>query len=90
MEFMKNFGFQMSIYFRKIFQDFPKFFDKISNPENKTKSKFLEFVDKSKQMKLKIKCQKQLKKRRKQILNRKILKKKYFTYQYLTSTDRRN
>jgi len=31
-EFMKNFGFQMSIFFRKIFHDFPKFFDKISNP----------------------------------------------------------
>jgi len=29
---MKNFGFQMSIYFRKMFQDFPKIFDKISNP----------------------------------------------------------
>jgi len=24
--------FQMSIFFRKIFHDFPKFFDKISNP----------------------------------------------------------
>jgi len=35
MEFMKNFGFQMSIFFRKIFQDFPKFFDKISNPKIK-------------------------------------------------------
>jgi len=32
MESMKNFGFQMSIFFRKIFRDFPKFFDKISNP----------------------------------------------------------
>jgi len=32
MEFMENFGFQMSIFFRKIFPDFPKFFDKISNP----------------------------------------------------------
>ena len=30
---MKNFGFQMSISFRKIFHDFPKFFDKISNPQ---------------------------------------------------------
>jgi len=30
-EFMKNFGFQMSIFFRKIFHDFSKFFDKISN-----------------------------------------------------------
>jgi len=30
----KNFGFQMSIFFflRKMFQDFLKFFDKISNP----------------------------------------------------------
>jgi len=28
MDFMKNFGFQMSIFFRKIFHDFPKFFDK--------------------------------------------------------------
>jgi len=32
MEFMKNFGFQMFIFFRKIFNDFPKFFDKIPNP----------------------------------------------------------
>jgi len=32
MEFMKNFGFQMSIFFLKTFNDFPKFFDKISNP----------------------------------------------------------
>jgi len=32
MEFMKNFGFQMSIFFRKVFHDFLKFFDKISNP----------------------------------------------------------
>jgi len=32
MEFMNNFGFQMSIFFLKIFHDFPKFFDKISNP----------------------------------------------------------
>jgi len=32
---MLNFGFQMSIFFRKIFHDFPKFFDKIFNPENK-------------------------------------------------------
>jgi len=32
MEFMMNFGFQMSIFFRKIFHDFPKFFDKIFNP----------------------------------------------------------
>jgi len=35
MEFMKNFGCQMSIFFRKIFHDFPKLSDKISNPENK-------------------------------------------------------
>ena len=32
MEFMMNIVFQMSIYFRKIFHDFPKFFDKIFNP----------------------------------------------------------
>jgi len=29
---MKNFGFQMSVFFRKVFHDFSKFFDKISNP----------------------------------------------------------
>jgi len=28
----KNFGFQMSIFFRKIFHEFPKFFDKIFHP----------------------------------------------------------
>jgi len=32
MEFMKNIGFQISTFFRKIFHDFQKFFDKISNP----------------------------------------------------------
>jgi len=32
MEFMKNFAFQMSIFFRKMFHYFPKMFDKISNP----------------------------------------------------------
>jgi len=32
MEFMKNFLFQMSIFFSKTFHDFPKFFDKVSNP----------------------------------------------------------
>jgi len=32
MEFMMNFGFQMSTFFKKIFHDFPKFFDKIFNP----------------------------------------------------------
>jgi len=30
MEFMKKFWFQMSIFFRKTFHDFPKIFDKIS------------------------------------------------------------
>jgi len=32
MEFMMSFGFQMSIFFRKIFHDFSKFFDQIFNP----------------------------------------------------------
>jgi len=32
MEYMMNFGFQMSILFRKMFYDFQKIFDKISNP----------------------------------------------------------
>jgi len=32
MEFMTKFGFQMSIFFLKTLHDFPKFFDKISNP----------------------------------------------------------
>ena len=32
MEFIKNFGFQITLFFRNIFQDFPKFMDKISNP----------------------------------------------------------
>jgi len=40
MEFMKNFGFQMSIFFRKIFYDFPKFFDKMSNLYNKKHKNF--------------------------------------------------
>ena len=29
---MKNFEFQMWVFFRKVFRDFSKFFDKISNP----------------------------------------------------------
>jgi len=37
---MKNFVFRMSIFFRKIFHDFPKFFDKISNPQNKKHKNF--------------------------------------------------
>jgi len=32
MGFMKNFGFQMSIFFWKTLRDFAKFFDKIANP----------------------------------------------------------
>jgi len=32
MEFMKNFGFQMTIFFRKTLHDLPRIFDKISNP----------------------------------------------------------
>ena len=35
MEFMKNFGFQMSIFFVETFHDFPNFFDKISNGSDK-------------------------------------------------------
>jgi len=54
MEFMKNFGFQISIFFLKTFHDFPKFFDKISNAEKK----ILELFDNYRQTKLKIKCQK--------------------------------
>ena len=45
---MMNFGFQMSIFFRKILHDFPKFFDKIFNRKPK----------KYRQTKLKKKCQK--------------------------------
>ena len=41
---MKNFGFQMSIFFRKIFHDFPKFFDRISNPKNKKQKNFQNFM----------------------------------------------
>jgi len=44
MEFMKNFGFQMSIFFRKMFHDFSKIFDKISNPENKKHKNFQNFL----------------------------------------------
>ena len=58
MEFMKNFGFQISIFFRKMFHDFPKIFDKISNPKNKKTYKFSKFFDKYRQKKLKRKCQK--------------------------------
>jgi len=32
MDFMKNFGFQMSVFFGKVLHDFSKFFDKISIP----------------------------------------------------------
>jgi len=46
MEFMKNFGFQMSIFFWKTFHDFPKFFDKIANPYNKKTLNFLKLFDK--------------------------------------------
>jgi len=41
---MMNFGFQMSIFFRKIFHDFPKFFDKIFNRKNKIHKNFYNFL----------------------------------------------
>jgi len=43
MEFLNNFGFQMSIFFRKTFHDFQKIVDKISNKikEHKNFQNFL-------------------------------------------------
>jgi len=35
MKFVNNFGFQISIFVRKLFHHFPKFFDNIPNPQNK-------------------------------------------------------
>ena len=39
MKFVNNFGFQISIFVRKLFHHFPKFFDNIPNPQNKKKHK---------------------------------------------------
>jgi len=41
---MKNFGFQMSIFFRKIFHDFPKFFDKTPIHKLKQHKNFHNFL----------------------------------------------
>jgi len=42
MKFLKNFGFQMSIFFRKILHDFPTFFENISTSRtNQICEKFL-------------------------------------------------
>jgi len=40
MEFFWNFGFQISQFFYKENYSFVEFFDKISNPYNKTTQKF--------------------------------------------------
>ena len=46
MEFMKNFGFQMPIFFRKTFHDFPKIYHLIHKLEkHKNFYKFLKSTD---------------------------------------------
>jgi len=48
MEFVSSFGFQMSIFFRKMFHDFQKIFDKICNhkiKEDKNLQNFLTSTD---------------------------------------------
>jgi len=44
MEIMKNFGFQMSIFFRKTFHDFPKIFDKSLIHKIKKHKNFQKFL----------------------------------------------
>ena len=72
MEFMKNFGFQMAIFFRKIFHDFPKFLRKSLLHKIKKPKNFQNFLTR-RQTKFKINV-KNNKKIKKQIVNRKILK----------------
>jgi len=61
MEFCWNFGFQISQFFLKKNHSFVEFFDKISNPHNKTTLKFYNFFENHRQVKYKKKCQKKLK-----------------------------
>jgi len=74
MEFMKNFGFQMSIFFRKMFRIFQKsllksLIHKIKKPKNSRNS----FTNTHRRnWKENVKNNKNIKK---QIVNRKILKK---------------
>jgi len=51
----------ISIFFEKKNHSFPEFFDKISDPYNKTTQKFYNFFENHKQIKLKKKMSKILK-----------------------------
>jgi len=51
MEFWWNFGFQISQIFWKVNYSFVGFFDKISDPYNKTRQKFKEYFDSYRQVK---------------------------------------
>jgi len=44
MEFVSSFGFQMSIFFRKMFHDFQKIYDKICNHKIKEHKNFQNFL----------------------------------------------
>jgi len=77
MEFMKNYGFQMSIFFWKTFHDFPKFFDKISNKKIK-KIKICRIFWHKQINEIENKMSSIIKKIKNEIVNRKVLKKKIF------------
>jgi len=62
MELCWNFRFQISQFFLKKKHSFAEFFDKISNPHNKTAQKFYNFFENHRQVKYKKKMSKILKK----------------------------
>jgi len=77
MEFVSSFGFQMSIFFRKMFHDFQKIFDKICNhkiKEDKNLQNFLTSTDR-RNWKENVKNNKKTKK---QIVNLGMLNKNLF------------
>jgi len=82
MEFKKNFGFQMSIFFRKMFHDFQKSLLKSLIHKIKNHKNLRNFLTNThrRSWKENVKNNKKIKT---QIVNRGILKKKnYFTYLY--------
>jgi len=61
MEFCWNFGFQIFQFVLKKTHSFAEFFDKISDPYNKTTQNFYNFFEYNRQVKLKKKMSKILK-----------------------------
>ena len=78
MEFVSSFGFQMSIFFRKMFHDFQKIFDKICNHKIKEDKNFQNFLTSTDRRNWKENVKNNKKKTRKQIVNLIMLNKNLF------------